>query len=98
KALDLLPKPQREFIRKLSEIRNHFVHHISNVSVNLRDYLNEHGRLEPATKAFCFGIDKVEYDDRKLSNIEYIKEDPKYVIWIGGVLCLGIAYVKRIQA
>jgi hypothetical protein len=98
KALNLMNEEHRRYIRKLSEIRNDFVHGISNVSIDLREYLNKPGKSEAATKAFCLGIEKIEFDERKLSNVEYMREDPKYVIWMGGVVCLSLAYVKRLQA
>lgn len=86
KALNLVNEDHRRFIHKLSEIRNDFVHGISNVSIDLREYLNKPGKLEAATKAFCLDIEKIEFDERKLSNIEYMREDPKHVIWTGGVV------------
>jgi hypothetical protein len=98
KALNLVNEDHRRFIRKLSEIRNDFVHGISTVSIDLREYLSKPGKLEAATKAFCLGIERVEFDERKLSNVEYMREDPKYVIWMCGIVCLSVAYVKRLQA
>jgi hypothetical protein len=98
KSLDLVDDNFRRFIHTLSEIRNDFVHDVSNVGVDLQKYLSQPGQLEAATKAFCFGVDKVEYDERELSNKEYMKENPKHVIWIGGVLCLSVIYIRRLQA
>lgn len=97
KALNLADEHVRAFIKTLSQVRNDFVHGISNVSIKLIDYYKNPDKLKAATKSFCLGIEKVEFDERKLSNIEYMRENPKHVIWTSGVTCLGIIHVRKIQ-
>jgi len=97
KALGLLDTEYRSFIHKLSEIRNKFVHDISNVRISLQEYVNRPNQLETLTKAFSLGIKKIEFDERKLENKEYMREDPKNFIWVTGATCLGVIYVKKLN-
>ena len=97
KALSLLEDKYRRFIVTLSQIRNAFVHDVSNVGMSLKEYIAQLGKLYSVTEAFCFGKDKVEFDERKLGNKEYMKEDPKEVIWTTAAVCLGIIYINKIN-
>jgi hypothetical protein len=97
KALGLLDSEYRTFIRKLSEIRNKFVHDVSNVGITLQEYVNRPGQLDALTKAFSLGIEKIEFDERKLENKEYMAEDPKHFIWLAGATCLGVIYMKKLN-
>lgn len=97
KALSLLEDDYRRFISTLSQIRNHFVHDVSNVGMSLKEYIAQSDKLDSVTEAFCFGKDKVEFDERKLVNKEYMREDPKEVIWTTAAVCLGVIYVKKLN-
>jgi hypothetical protein len=44
KALDLLPKPYRAFVKQFSEIRNELVHDIKNLDFDLKTYMAGPGK------------------------------------------------------
>jgi energy-converting hydrogenase A subunit M len=97
KSLSLLKDEYRRFIVTLSQVRNDFVHDVSNVSASLKEYIVNSTKFDSFTEAFCLGKAPVEFDERKLGNKEYMREDPKQVIWTTAAVCLGVIYVQKLN-
>lgn len=101
--LGLVSKDVRRFIRTLSELRNDFVHNVSNVDVDLVHFLERlpADRRKGLYKAFGWGFPKREprlkveqnlYDSTKLIKVfafATFSDAPKLSIWFGAILCLS---------
>ena len=101
--LDLLDKPSRNFIQKLSELRNQFVHDVANVNNSFDTFFGAlpETRRNEYFKVFKFGykgqpsLKDLEADAR-LTVLELVKwwannavsVDLKLAIWIGGMLVM----------
>lgn len=78
KALGLLEE-RRGFIVLLSQIRNHYVHVISNVSLRFEVYLDSDAKiLKTLVKEFRKDFSQFS----KLQAINFIKKEPKYAMWL----------------
>lgn len=79
--LGLLSGKEIAFIQKLSEIRNKFVHHIKNTSVNLESYL-----AKESDKYFKILIytdkEMIKIGDHTVKSTVFAKENPKITIWM----------------
>lgn len=109
KSMSLLDRDSRRFIQKLSELRNHLVHDVANVSINLKDYFSslEEGELKGSYKAFQWGYAnaaavKVKVDDDlydlheliKLMAIVTLEYSHKMAIWLGSIIILRQIYAE----
>lgn len=89
KSLSILSKGTRRYLRKLSEIRNFYVHNIKSISINLRQYLksSDSNQLKGFIKAIRFGI---RQDIKLKEKGEWINRDaicerfPRFAIFISG--------------
>jgi hypothetical protein len=56
--LGLVDRDVRRFIRTLSQLRNEFVHNVSNVNIDLADLLEQspQKRKQEFARAFCWGL------------------------------------------
>ena len=100
--LGLLGKDVPRFIRTLSELRNEFVHDVSNVDVDLVTFIQELpvGRQKGLRKAFGWSfpgrVPRLEvepglYDPKELMKMfayATFASAPSLSIWFGALLCL----------
>ena len=100
--LELLGKDVRRFIRTLSELRNEFVHDVSNVNVDLVAFIQglPAEREKGLRKAFGWGfpnrVPRLEvepglYDPKELMKVfayAAFPHAPILSIWFGAMLCL----------
>ena len=84
KALNLLKKYEVEFITTLSQIRNQYVHNISNIEKSLNDNIKE----SHATKIEKF------FDNSDITK-NLILQKPKLYIWKAGILLLSIIRLEH---
>jgi hypothetical protein len=101
--LGLVSTDVKRFIRTLSELRNSFVHDVSNVKVDLTSFVKRlpPGKRKGLYKAFGWGLpdrelrikaDQDLYDSRglmKLFAFATFPHAPKLSIWFGAMLCLN---------
>jgi len=85
--LNLLKKKARNYINKLSEIRNFFVHDITNISLKLNQYVEslDQRKLNGFIKAIGYNM-KEKFSIIPGTIIEkdvFIKENPRLAIWMG---------------
>jgi hypothetical protein len=110
KSMELLDSPSRRFIQTLSEVRNKLVHDVSNISINLEQYISN--LKEEDKKGFDTGF-KWGYKDESKVKIkrgedgydvhEFIKliavilmkhSQYKLAIWFGSIIVLRQMYAK----
>ena len=107
KKLNLLEKDSLLFVQKLSEMRNQFAHNISDVGVEILEFLNssKKEKRDGFLKAFRWGNTKAEEiivkeEDRTLQNLlkilafNFADELPKIAIWTGSLLVLRETHHK----
>ena len=101
--LGLVSTDVKRFIRTLSELRNSFVHDVSNVNVDLTHFLERLplSRRKGLYKAFGWGLpdrelrlkaDQDLYDSRELMKLfafATFPHAPKLSMWFGAMLCLN---------
>ncbi|MCC6298623.1 MAG: hypothetical protein IT314_04955 [Anaerolineales bacterium] len=97
KALNLLDDEYQSFVRRLAELRNTFAHNISYVSLDLQKYAIDTNQVQSWSKSFSLGVNEIEFDERKLDNAEYMRENPKKFIWTTGLICLATIRVRQLQ-
>ena len=97
KALDVLDKDERSFIRKLSEIRNSFAHDVRQAGATLAAYV---ARLNPeqlkALKvAIGPGVDPFPIADRAVPELDFVRDNPKLCIWIRALFLISFVYQRK---
>jgi hypothetical protein len=110
KSIELLDSPSRRFIQTLSEVRNKLVHDVSNVSINLEQYVTN--LKDEEKKGFNTGFrwgyrdtsqvqvkkGKDEYDVHEfiklLAVILMNHAQYKLAIWFGSIIVLRQMYAK----
>jgi len=84
KSLDLVSKPYRGFIRKLSELRNRAVHNVEQTNLNLKELINNSDKSKRNSLADSLGVGIRGSREERL---KLLNENPKFLIWISA-LCL----------
>ncbi|NJO66543.1 MAG: hypothetical protein HC832_03220 [Leptolyngbyaceae cyanobacterium RM1_405_57] len=113
KSLELVDTDIECFVRKMSEMRNAFVHNVTNVNIHIKDFLagfDKNKRKEYKT-GFLFGYkdkqniqlrqNKDTYDVKRiiqLFSVATFDEVPKLSIWFGSLVCLRQIYSHVILA
>jgi len=90
--LSLLNKGARGFIRKLSEIRNFYVHNISNISLSLKEYLERLDKNQLSSFINTIGYDtyeKIQIGDITIERSQFIKKNPRRAIHLGAFSVLA---------
>lgn len=105
RALGLVDRDIVRYIQKLSEIRNAFVHNVSNVNIGLKEYLDglPEGKSKGMKKGFFLGYRLGEALDLKpeegfvkrkplmqLFCVPLYEHVPQLSIWIGALHCLSL--------
>lgn len=98
KALGILDRDERRFIRNLSELRNDLVHKITNVAFKFEEYVV--GLDAKQRKAFCdaFGYgwdDPVVIRGRSIERGQFTLDNPKICISRGAMCCLALIYLEK---
>lgn len=86
-ALSLLDKPQIDYIRQLSTLRNIASHSIQSISVPLKVQVSEMS-AENLKKLMVFPVK----NDKLL---EFVKREPRFVIWSSAMQLLERIYNKK---
>ena len=89
KSLSILSKGTRRYLRKLSEIRNFYVHNIKSISINLGQYLksSDSNQLKGFIKAIRFGIKediKLKEKGKWINRDAICEAFPRFAIFISG--------------
>jgi len=71
--LSLLNKGAISYIRKISEIRNFYVHNVKNISLTLKNYLKKLDKNQ--IKSFVNSIGYDTYDEIKIEKVTITKKD-----------------------
>ena len=102
KHMRLMPSKHRRFIHCLSELRNVCVHKVSNISLDLRNYVKslDNQQFASFVKCFALSFDKPEItvgeDSVKIE--ELVKGIPKIVIWLGALDVIKDLYIEKKKA
>ena len=98
-ALGLILEWQRKFVAKLSEIRNHVVHDVKNVSFSFPEYVKtlDSNQRQNLIDAFDYGVGTNDMIKSILKvdqpGSEFVLTNTKLAIWGSALLCLSeIAY------
>jgi hypothetical protein len=99
KALRILGKDERRFIRSLSELRNELVHNVHKIDFNLREYVArlDRNQFKSFVKSFGYFADEESFiHDGKFTEVsEFAREDPKRAIWFSLINLAGIIYIQK---
>lgn len=101
KELNLLDDKYRQFIRKLSEIRNFFIHEIKNVELSIESYLK---KLDPQQKTSFFkAITLNDEGNMEIRGIsvpikDFFEKNPKIGAWLAALDLLTEIYFKKEHA
>jgi hypothetical protein len=90
--LSLLHEGARGFIRKLSELRNFYVHDIKNISLSLEDYIQKLDKNRLNNFITSIGYDtyeKIQIREIIIDKGQFIKENPKFAIYLGAFSVLA---------
>ena len=81
----LLTKNQITFIKKLSELRNHVVHKVSNVNFTFNSYFKElnKDKLKSMSSWVIYYPVSIEMEGKEISNYEVFRSSPKLMLWMG---------------
>ena len=90
-ALGLLAKPERRFVRSLSELRNKLVHDVRNVNFDLASHVKKMNQSDQDAflKKFNLLSTEVTNDARNLFRL-----DPRQALWYSSMAFLGVVYLK----
>lgn len=93
KSLGLLTEDERKFIEKLSKMRNKLIHNISKISFNLKSYIGEldNNQIKQLIEIFFYWNASMTKEDK----IDFTKQNPKVVIWLGTLIILDHVYIER---
>lgn len=98
KALKLLDKNERKFIKKLSEIRNRLVHKVSNINFDFTKYAKglDKNQKEAHVEAFGFIIPEgMNIKGNHISQNDMVLQNMKISIWLLSIQLLGYIYQKK---
>jgi len=98
KAVGVLDKESRSFIRKLSEIRNFVVHSIKNVNFEFDTYVNGLDPNQKRSLGMALGYfepsDDFEYDDKIYNKVDWTVANPKKATWFSLVNLVSVVYLN----
>ena len=99
KAMGILDKAERRFVRSFSELRNSLVHDIHQVKFNFEKYVNN---LDPnqlrdfrKTYSYFYKIDSLEHDGKTYKVEEFVTSYPKTAVWFCVVIFASSMYLKK---
>ncbi len=97
--LGLVTPWECKFIRKLSEIRNDFVHDVKNAGVSLNSYFGSHSPDKNQGKSWAESLSWVDFDREgwtlpKHEAQNAIVNNPKKAIWMSTVFLVAVVQLK----
>lgn len=99
KAMGLLSKRERRFLRSLSELRHELVHDVKRTSFTFSDHLDAMGAKQQRAFYEKFEIDVVddhiEIKGKHVSRVDFFLANPKLMIWMASVVMLEHLYVHK---
>jgi len=97
KALDAIDKEERTTIRKLSEIRNDYVHDVLTTETSLSNWISklERNKFEEYLKTFGPAEDVVLRDVKRISRNDFFRDNPKICIWFECEFMLAMIYQRK---
>jgi hypothetical protein len=96
KALNLLTREQRSFVRTLSQLRNLLVHNVENVTFSLDEYVSafdDNQKRSWQNAIVWFPLDKADELAWHLLAIR----TPKLAIWMATFLLVGLAQLDTVE-
>lgn len=92
-SIGLILEENRKFISSLSEIRNLFVHKISNVNLTLENYVTglDKNQKKNFVSIHSGALDTQKFPTKTIRET-FVKKDPKLSIWLNGISCLNEIY------
>jgi len=90
--LSLLSKGAINYIHKLSEIRNCYVHNLKNISLSLEDYVKIMDKNQRVNFVTSIGYDTVEdfkIGEKLIKKKDFILENPRIAIYVGAFSVLA---------
>ena len=99
KAMGLLSKRERRFLRSLSELRNKLVHDVRDTSFTFSGHLANMEAKQRRAFYDSFEIDVlddyIEIDGRRLSRPDFFLANPKLMIWVASLVILEHLYTHN---
>jgi hypothetical protein len=97
KALDALEKPELQFVRALSELRNAFVHDVRNAANSLSEHLArlDPGKFQSLRAAIAPGDEPVTIRGTSIPALQFFRDNPKFSIWLRALYLLALAYQRK---
>ncbi|HEX9692263.1 MAG TPA: hypothetical protein VGA22_09215 [Gemmatimonadales bacterium] len=100
KALGCLEEADRRFIRSLSEIRNDFVHDVRQAGKDLKAYTSgfDANQWNKFRLAFGPGRETIDFGNVTMTELEFVRNNPKAAIWLSGIYVVALAYLRKEEA
>lgn len=97
KALGVLDKDERIFIRKLSEVRNSFAHDVRQAGATLDEYVAglDRSQLKALKVAIGLGLDPFPISDPPVPELEFVRDNPKLCIWLRALFLISFIYQRK---
>lgn len=92
KALGVLDKPYRRYLKKLSELRNHLVHDPNRIGIYLRQHFKQLSEDARRSAAQAFAVGFRADPGWRLAEFE---NNPKFAIWISALCLLSLFTVHH---
>ena len=99
KAIGLLTKRERRFLRSLSEMRNMLVHEVRNTGFTFESHVA--AMTAPQRSAFYdrfeldVEVDYVEIDGNRIPRQQFFLENPKLCLWVAALVLLEYLYQHK---
>lgn len=98
KALALFDEEERRFLYQLSELRNHLVHRIDNVSFSFEQHVQsmDAQQRKKFHEAFGYSLkDPIQTPEFTVPRNQFVLENPKISIWLSGMELLSMLYLHK---
>lgn len=99
-ALGLLGKPQQNFIRKLSDLRNNYAHDITYASTPLTELLQklDANQRKSIVNSLNIRLLSITSGNKEVKGAEMVMKYPKNVIWSSTLICLSDVWLESVAA
>lgn len=95
-ALGCLDPDERQFVRKLSELRNAFAHDVRNAGTTLDVYVSglDGNQFRNLRQAIGPGQDPFPIGEPAVPEATFVRENPKLCIWLRALFVIAFAYER----
>ena len=98
-ALDLLPKPHRQFIHGFSELRNRLVHDVAQVGFTFDDYLAHLDKNQRKAFKSTFGGIFAESKGPSTEKFSgWTEGQPRRLVWSSVLIVVALCYSRKVIA